>query len=183
MMHTCNTHCRICGTELIVGQNWTQKRKDHKMYICSACELKEGRNRHMRVNGKYISKHHPLHKPGNYKSFGDAAFSALEKDKKVKEGYIYVITNLAWPEWVKIGMAIDAEDRLNGYQTSSPHRDYELKYTIETEDRRTLEQVAHKEASKLASEYKGEWFKLDVETAIEILNNLKEQDEPRKRSA
>jgi len=79
----------------------------------------------MFVDGKYVSNNHPLHKSGNYKSFGDAAFSALQKDVQVKEGYVYVITNPAWPDWVKIGMAIDAEDRLNGYQTSSPMRDYE----------------------------------------------------------
>jgi hypothetical protein len=140
-------------------------------------------SKRMYVNGKEVSKKHPLHKPGRYKSFGDAAFSALQKDVQIKEGYVYVITNPAWPDWVKIGMAIDSDDRCNSYQTSSPHRDYELKYDIETSDRRALEQAAHKEASKLASESKGEWFKLDVETAIEILNNLKEQDEPRKRSA
>lgn len=172
MMHTCNTHCRICGTELIVGQNWTQKRKDHKMYICSACELKEGRNRHMRVNGKYISKHHPLHKPGNYKSFGDAAFSALEKDKKVKEGYIYVITNLAWPEWVKIGMAVDADDRCNGYQTSSPFRDYSLEHVVVSNNRRVSEAQAHKAAAKIAEEQRGEWFKISIEQAKDVLNKL-----------
>ena len=140
-------------------------------------------SKRMYVNGKEVSKKHPLHKPGRYKSFGDAAFSALQKDVQIKEGYVYVITNPAWPAWVKIGMAIDTDDRCNSYQTSSPHRDYELKYDIETGDRRALEQAAHKEASKLANESKGEWFKIDVETAIEILNNLKEQDEPRKRSA
>ena len=137
----------------------------------------------MFVNGKYISKKHPLFKPGRYKTFSDAAFDGTYKLDNIKEGYVYVITNPAWPDWVKIGMAIDAQDRCNGYQTSSPHRDYELKYDIETGDRRALEQAAHKEARKVASKTKGEWSKLDVETAIEILNNLKEQDEPRKRSA
>ena len=137
----------------------------------------------MFVNGKYISKKHPLFKPGRYKTFSDAAFDGTYKLDNIKEGYVYVITNPAWPDWVKIGMAIDTDDRCNSYQTSSPHRDYELKYDIETGDRRALEQAAHKEASKLANESKGEWFKIDVETAIEILNNLKEQDEPRKRSA
>ena len=68
----------------------------------------------MYVNGNYISRKHPLYKAGRYKSFGDAAFTALQKDAQLKEGYVYVITNPAWPEWVKIGMAIDAEDRLNG---------------------------------------------------------------------
>lgn len=159
-----------------------------KVYYKDNPEAMKKRNiRHnpnrMWVDGKYISPEHPLHKPGRYKSFGDAAFFALQKDVQIKEGYVYVITNPAWPDWVKIGMAIDAQDRCNGYQTSSPHRDYELKYDIETDDRRALEQAAHKEASKLASESKGEWFKIDVETAIKIVNNLKEQDEPRKRSA
>ncbi|MEK9820466.1 MAG: hypothetical protein VW443_12860, partial [Pseudomonadales bacterium] len=77
-------------------------------------------SKRMWVNGKEISKKHPLHKPGRYKSFGDAAFSALQKDIQIKEGYVYAIRNKAWPEWVKIGKAIDAQDRLNGYQTSSP---------------------------------------------------------------
>ncbi len=171
MLKSKHTHCRICGTELIVGQNWTQKRKDHSMYICSACELEEGRNRHMRVNGKYISKHHPLHKPGNYKSFGDAAFSALEKDKKVKEGYVYAISNPAWPEWIKIGMAVDAEDRLNAYQTGSPSRDYVLIHSIPSKDRSKTEREAHNIASTNNTR-SGEWFKISNKDVINILDSL-----------
>ena len=146
------------------------------MYICSACELEEGRNRHMHVNGKYISKHHPLHKPGNYKSFGDAAFSALQKDKRVKEGHVYAIINPAWPEWVKIGMAIDAEDRLNGYQTSSPMRDYKLIHSVSSQDRGKAERVAHK-AAALCGERQGEWFKITGEEATEILEHIKESED------
>ena len=32
----------------------------------------------MFVNGKYISKFHPLYRPGRYKGFTDAAFSSLK---------------------------------------------------------------------------------------------------------
>ena len=186
--------CYKCGTELIKN-NWASSFMKRNQKICKKCyntifnkkwspiySPKNNLSR-MYVNGKYVPKSHPLHKPGRYKTFNDAAFDGTYKLDNIKEGYVYIISNPAWLGWVKIGMAIDAEDRCNGYQTSSPHRDYELKYTIETEDRRTLEQAAHKEASKLASDTKGEWFKLDVETAIEILNNLRGQDEPRKRSA
>ena len=168
MLEVNTRYCRICGTELIVGQNWTQKRKDHKMYICSSCELEEGRNRHMRVDGKYISKHHPLHKPGNYKSFGEAAFTALQKDAQVKEGYVYAICNPAWPDWVKIGMAIDAQDRLKGYQTSSPMRDYVLVYDVYFKDRLEAERKAHKVAERYG-ERQGEWFKITREQAILVL--------------
>jgi len=180
-MSTCNT----CGV-VLSEDNWQPSWHRIGRTQCKNCcrpNSHINNPKRMFVNNKYISRKHPLYKPGRYKTFNDAAFDGTYKLDNIKEGYVYIISNPAWLGWVKIGMAIDAEDRCNGYQTSSPHRDYELKYTIETEDRRTLEQAAHKEASKLASDSKGEWFKLDVETAIEILNNLREQDEPRKRSA
>jgi hypothetical protein len=128
----------------------------------------------MYVNGKEVSKKHPLHKPGKYKTFNDAAFEGTYKLDSIKEGYVYVITNKAWPNWVKIGMAIDAEDRLSGYQTSSPHRDYVLEHSVYSNNRRKAEQQAHTRATKLASETNGEWFKLTVQQAIEVLDNLDE---------
>jgi hypothetical protein len=124
----------------------------------------------MYVNGKYVPKSHPLWKAGRYKSFNDAAFSSLENYTRSKEGQVYIITNSAWPEWVKIGMAIDAEDRLNGYQTSSPLRDYKLMYSVSTEDRRKTEALAHKQAGKIA-ERRGEWFKMSVGQAKECIQH------------
>ena len=128
-------------------------------------------SKRMWVNGKEISKKHPLYKPGRYKSFGDAAFSALQKDKQIKEGYVYAIRNKAWPNWIKIGKAIDAEDRLNGYQTSSPMRDYELIHTVYFDDRNTAERDAHKAAERIA-ERKGEWFNLTEEQAVDVLREV-----------
>ncbi len=128
----------------------------------------------MYVNGKEVSKKHPLHKPGKYKTFNDAAFEGTYKISSIKEGYVYVITNKAWPGWVKIGMAVDAEERLNSYQTSSPHRDYILAHSVASNDRRKSEKEAHTRALPLATDSKGEWFKLSVEQAITILDNLNE---------
>ena len=125
-------------------------------------------SKRMWVNGKEVSKKHPLHKPGRYKSFGDAAFTALQKDAQVKEGYVYAICNPAWPDWIKIGMAIDAQDRLNGYQTSSPMRDYVLVYDIYFKDRLEAERKAHKVAERYG-ERQGEWFKITREQAILVL--------------
>jgi len=125
----------------------------------------------MFVNGKYIPKKHPLHKPGKYKSFGDAAFTALQKDIQIKEGYVYAIRNKAWPEWVKIGKAIDAQDRLNGYQTSSPMRDYELIHAVYFDDRNQAERDAHTAAER-KGERQGEWFKLTEEQALDVLQEV-----------
>ncbi len=159
--------CIECGTELILGENWTEARKDQGKYLCKKC----WHSRDMYVDGKYISKSHPLFKAGKYKSFGDAAFSALQKDVQIKEGYVYAIRNAAWPEWIKIGKAVDAEDRLNGYQTSSPMRDYELIHSVYFDDRNKAERDAHKYA-ELKGERKGEWFKITEDQALEVLREL-----------
>ena len=159
--------CIECGTELILGENWTEARKDQGKYLCKKC----WHSRDMYVDGKYISKSHPLFKAGKYKSFGDAAFSALQKDVQIKEGYVYAIRNAAWPEWIKIGKAVDAEDRLNGYQTSSPMRDYELIHSVYFDDRNKAERDAHKVAER-KGERKGEWFKITEDQALEVLREL-----------
>ncbi len=159
--------CIECGTALILGENWTEARKDQGKYLCKKC----WHSRDMYVDGKYISKSHPLFKAGKYKSFGDAAFSALQKDVQIKEGYVYAIRNAAWPEWIKIGKAVDAEDRLNGYQTSSPMRDYELIHSVYFDDRNKAERDAHKYAER-KGERKGEWFKITEDQALEVLREL-----------
>jgi len=155
--------------------------KKRNQRICKACyrskfNSKNGPQR-LYINGEYIPKRDPRHKvfkPGNYKNINDAVFSQSSINQ-IQEGYVYVMTNKAWPDWVKIGMAIDAEDRLNGYQTSSPHRDYVLEHYVASNDRRKSEREAHTRALPLATDSKGEWFKLSVEQAITILDNLDEQ--------
>jgi len=146
-------------------------------------EIQKKRNiksnaKRMYVNGKYIEETHPLHKPGRYKTFNDAAFAGTYKLDTIKEGYVYAITNPAWPGWVKIGMAIDADDRCNGYQTSSPFRDYVLEHMIVTKNRRKTEAEAHKAASKLSTSSNGEWFEIDVKEAKKVLDNCSTTDEP-----
>lgn len=173
--------CKYCNVELTENNTNAQYRKGWS--ICKHCfnsKYKKtshesgirGNPKRMYVNGKYISRKHPLYKPGKYKTFSDAAFDGTYKLESIKEGYVYAITNPAWPEWVKIGMAIDADDRCNGYQTSSPFRDYTIEHVVVTNNRRAAEAEAHKLATRISKEVRGEWFKLDIEQAKTILNNI-----------
>lgn len=173
-----HSHCSDCDVVLVVGDNWYESQHKHGNTRCIPCFVKSNKKSNakhnelsMYVNGKYISRKHPLYKAGRYKSFGDAAFSSLQKDKKIKEGYVYAIVNPAWPDWIKIGMAIDAEDRLNGYQTSSPMRDYTLVYSVFSNNRSKDERKAHKLAEKIADR-RGEWFKIPQDKAIDILKEI-----------
>jgi len=125
----------------------------------------------MYVNGKEISKKHPLHKPGRYKSLDDAW--SHNKIESVNEGEVYAITNSAWPEWVKIGKAVDSDDRLNGYQTSSPFRDYKVLTTISVKNRHEAEKEMHFLFTKHASDRKGEWFKIPVLQTKELFDEFR----------
>lgn len=129
----------------------------------------------MFVNGKYIPKSHPLHKPGRYKSLDDAW--SHEKIESTSEGDVYAIVNPAWDGWVKIGKAVSADDRLNGYQTSSPYRDYTVLARISVPNRHEKELVMHRIFEDNAEARKGEWFKISEETTVLLfLTENKEND-------
>jgi hypothetical protein len=121
----------------------------------------------MYVNGKEISKKSPLYMPGKYKSLDDAwSHSEIEK---TSEGEVYLIMNPAWPEWVKVGKAAIATDRLSNYQTSSPFRDYTIIKSVKTEDRHATETDLLTRFEAESVERHGEWFKISKEKAIELL--------------
>ncbi len=175
--------CKFCG-DTLTEDNWATSLQQKNNKYCKSCWNERYNNKmnpksnpnRLYINGKYISRKDPrykIFKPGRYKNINDAIFEQSSIGQ-IKEGYVYVITNNAWPEWVKIGMAVDAEDRLSGYQTSSPHRDYILEHAVHSGDRRKAEQEAHTKALKIALDSNGEWFKLSVEQAINILDNLNE---------
>jgi hypothetical protein len=170
MIKTCNT----CNAEL-TNNNWGISWKRIGRTQCNVCNNpnRDTKNpERMYVNGKYINKAHPLYKAGNYKSFDDAAFSSLSNYNKNKEGDVYAIANPAWDGWIKIGMAVDAEDRLKSYQTSSPRRDYVLLHREFFNNRRRAEAEAHILASEKAEERRGEWFKINTVDAINIINSI-----------
>ena len=175
--------CIDCGVELTVGGNCHLSSFNKKYYICNSC-LRERTKRHNRanpedltrrnnsrmfVNGKYISTKHPLYKPGTYKSFGDAAFESLDNYKTAKQGQVYILYSPAYPSWVKIGMAVDAEDRLKQFQTGSPYRDYILIKAYDTDDRRKAESEVHELLRKTHGS-KNEWFVIAAPVAKEILD-------------
>lgn len=86
----------------------------------------------------------------------------------IKEGHVYAITNTAWPEYVKIGSAIDVYDRLNSYQTSSPLRDYKLETYIFSYDRLKTEKMIH----AMFPDRKGEWCKCNITDVKNLFSDV-----------
>ena len=173
MKHT-KENCNTCGVEL-TDTNWNISWKKTNRTQCQDCN-NPNRTRHnpdrMFVNSKYVPKSHPLHKAGRFKTFEGAAFSSLKGYEKTTEGHVYIISNPCWEGWIKVGMAVDAEDRCNQYQTSSPFRDYKLCHAKYFEDRKSAEHLVHKKLKRLSTKHKGEWFKVSVDEATKLIEAI-----------
>jgi hypothetical protein len=163
-------------TSVTTGQPHTNPKTGKNYYYKDNKRTHDLNNKgRMWVSGKYISKTHVLHKAGRFRNWEDA-YSHNELDT-VEGGYVYVLTNKAWPAWVKIGMAMDASDRCRGYQTACPFRDFKVAGTILTDNRREAEMLAHELASALAEERRNEWFKMPVDEALQVINEIQNNKE------
>ena len=83
-----------------------------------------------------------------------------------------VIKNPAWPQWVKVGKAVDAEDRLKSYQTSDPFRAYTLHHHVEVKDRHVAELQVHQELELTSDARHNEWFRITADAATVVLNKM-----------
>ena len=96
----------------------------------------------------------------------------VKRFNQIKEGFVYVLTNPAWKGWIKVGMAVDADDRCSAYQTGSPHRDYTVKYKRFFKNRRVAEEKAHLLLSDIASDVNGEWFNVTEHNAQKVIDSI-----------
>jgi predicted GIY-YIG superfamily endonuclease len=82
-----------------------------------------------------------------------------------KSGYLYIIQNPAWENWLKIGITDNLEKRLQTYQTSSPYRDYKLIYSLYHPEYKEAEKKIKESMRPFAKNTKNEWFEVDFGVA------------------
>lgn len=168
--------CNKCGVEHPVTHFYKNSTKAYGVQgECKDCWRTYDAEQRMYLNGKRINKTHPLWKPGRYKTLDDA-WSHTEIDSRTVEGSVYVISNHAWQGWYKVGKAVKPEDRLNNYQTSSPHRDYVLEYQEAFSNRNSAESSIHECLRSKVSTYKNEWFYTDLQLIKETIQEVKDID-------
>lgn len=90
-----------------------------------------------------------------------------DKYRNSKSGYIYIIINPAWKEYIKIGRSVNVELRLEQYQTNSPLRDYQIYYKTYTNDLYKVEDYFNKH---IKGSY--EWFEINKDEAIKLIETL-----------
>ena len=158
MKHT--KHCITCGTKLTTS-NWYSSRIKKKEYRCKSCF-------------DFIRIKNRIKKGEKSPSLFAKFFGIKHKDEynSVNEGDVYIITNPAWKGWIKVGMALDSQDRCKSYQTSSPFRDYTVKYKRFFKNRKEAETIAHTLLEEQAEERNGEWFKITQIKARGIIKSI-----------
>ena len=87
-----------------------------------------------------------------------------------KHGYVYAMTNRAWPRYVKVGSANDLHKRLAQFNTGSPCRDYEIRHWVFADDRRAAETRVHEMLKEFRAD--GEWFHTPLPEAVECLEEV-----------
>jgi hypothetical protein len=98
--------------------------------------------------------------------------TAKSAESTDRRGFVYIIGNPAWPDFVKVGRAFDPESRLLSLQTGDPNRGYRLYRAVYFHDCYAAEREMH-----LRLEYYragGEWFALSHQYAEFALNYLRE---------
>lgn len=80
--------------------------------------------------------------------------------KDINEGFVYIISNIVWPGYYKVGRSVSPKSRVGNMQTSDPFRAYKVEGYYYTSD------CAHteKELHNYLSDYRinGEWFCIDL---------------------
>ena len=152
--------CIACGVELTID-NWYPSRMRKRERNCITCHDIKRLERRIKQKGmtpRMLAKLFQMKHNNDY--------------SKIKEGFVYILTNPAWKDWIKVGMAVDAEDRCNAYQTGSPHRDYTVQYKRFFKNRRLAEQKAHDLLSEIAPDVNGEWFNVTEHHAQKIIDSI-----------
>ena len=89
------------------------------------------------------------------------------------KGYLYVITNPSWNNWVKIGRALNVTKRLACYNVGSPLRDYEISYCTQINNPILIERYFFE---KYGTE-NNEWFNISIDKAIYEIKKFKNEYE------
>ena len=92
----------------------------------------------------------------------------------MKSGYLYIITNPAFPSWVKIGTTWDLKGRLHTYNTGDPFRKYHIEYSLHHPRFRDAENKIKEAMKPFALDIKGEWYQVDLQFAKSRLDEALE---------
>ena len=105
----------------------------------------------------------------------DKEAAAHPRIPALRPGFVYLVTNPAWPGYLKVGAAKSLRGRLSDFQTASPHRDFRISAAAPVNDRFAAEGRL-KELLRGFRVKGGEWFRIHSDDARAMLVKLQEEN-------
>jgi hypothetical protein len=102
---------------------------------------------------------------------GAANRKLKEELRKAGEGFVYVMTNKAWPDWCKVGSALVPAKRVKVLNIGDPHRAYEIRAAFRCSDYLCTELACHALIER-SYERNGEWFRCTAGQASELIESV-----------
>jgi len=101
---------------------------------------------------------------------------------EIESGEVYANVNPAYQGWVKIGKAVDADNRCADYQTYTPYRNCYVLCKLPAENRAKREQYMLKLFEQHADERRNEWFKISIETTLRLFDEERRKENAEKEN-
>ena len=137
------------------------------MKTCRVCNVQKNETRFIKSEWRKIGNNRPRCKKCDREYH--------RKRNPSVRGFVYILINKAWPEWVKIGCTTNIENRLRGLNACSPYRDFKIFAFFQASDQYESELFVHEYLDELNVERKREWFKIDSKIAKALVENRMEQ--------
>jgi hypothetical protein len=103
---------------------------------------------------------------------------SVNKFNNFKGKYVYVLTNVAYPNICKIGKTINPISRVNQINGAGTVSEWEIRWALPVSDDYKLESLVHNSLKSLRmSSFQGssrEFFEISLEEAIQVIENLGE---------
>lgn len=163
--------CRICFNEYMKerrSKDFQLNKKDKLNKKEYYEKNKDSYKKYYEKNKDIIKEHSKKWAIDNKDKYKNSQRKHSRKIKNIKSGYIYLITNPAWSEYVKLGYSNNTKIRLNTYQTCSPLKDFIICYQTYTNNVTLIENTFRE---KFGYDY-GEWYKVNICEAINIIETL-----------
>jgi|TARA_Y100000310_G_C20368502_1_gene662390 hypothetical protein len=120
--------------------------------------------------------HYPEEHERRLRNNGKTQETAIRaKREGHKDGFMYALWHPRSPEFIKVGRAYDPISRLSDYNVGCPDALYEMPYVSEYfKNNIVAEASVHTSLKKDGLHHRGEWFKLDLDTAIKYIKHYVE---------
>ena len=88
-----------------------------------------------------------------------------------KNYFIYILSNPAFPGWLKIGRTCNIKRRLDGYNVCSPYRDFKIDFYCYAKNI-----IKQERYFKKNFESNGEWIRCELDTAVKVIKLIEDME-------